>query len=113
RSAGAGTGRHATAWRARPAVATGALVAGAGVLPRAHPCADRRRHRAAVGNGEVGAAACAAQAAHPPRTRRPPRRRTFTMTTLPMPPALDADIVDQLHDAFVPEPMDAALAARV
>ena len=35
------------------------------------------------------------------------------MTTLPMPPALDADIVDQLHDALVPEPMDAALAARV
>lgn len=35
------------------------------------------------------------------------------MTTKPMPPALDADIADQLHDALVPEPMDAELAARV
>ena len=30
-----------------------------------------------------------------------------------MPPLLDADIVDHLHDALVPEPMDAELAARV
>jgi anti-sigma factor ChrR (cupin superfamily) len=29
------------------------------------------------------------------------------------PPPLDADIVDHLHDALVPEPMDADLAARV
>jgi anti-sigma factor ChrR (cupin superfamily) len=36
-----------------------------------------------------------------------------TMTTKPMPPLLDADIVDHLHDALVPEPMDAELAARV
>lgn len=35
------------------------------------------------------------------------------MTTKPMPPLLDADIVEHLHDALVPEPMDAALAARV
>jgi anti-sigma factor ChrR (cupin superfamily) len=35
------------------------------------------------------------------------------MTTKPMPPLLDADIVDHLNDALVPEPMDAELAARV
>jgi anti-sigma factor ChrR (cupin superfamily) len=35
------------------------------------------------------------------------------MTTKPMPPALDADIVETLHDTLVPEPMDAELAARV
>ena len=35
------------------------------------------------------------------------------MTTKRMPPLLDADIVDHLHDALVPEPMDAELAARV
>jgi anti-sigma factor ChrR (cupin superfamily) len=35
------------------------------------------------------------------------------MTTQPMPPALDADIASALHDALVPEPMDAELAARV
>jgi anti-sigma factor ChrR (cupin superfamily) len=35
------------------------------------------------------------------------------MTTKPMTPALDADIAAQLHDALVPEPMDAELAARV
>ncbi|MCW5657551.1 MAG: cupin domain-containing protein [Burkholderiaceae bacterium] len=35
------------------------------------------------------------------------------MTHHPTPPPLDADIVDQLHDALMPEPMDAALAARV
>jgi anti-sigma factor ChrR (cupin superfamily) len=35
------------------------------------------------------------------------------MTSKPMPPLLDADIVDHLNDALVPEPMDAELAARV
>lgn len=35
------------------------------------------------------------------------------MTTPPMPPLLDADIVDRLHDALLPEPLDAELAARV
>jgi anti-sigma factor ChrR (cupin superfamily) len=30
-----------------------------------------------------------------------------------MPPTLDDDIVEHLHDALVPEPMDAELAARV
>jgi len=35
------------------------------------------------------------------------------MTTQSMPSALDADIAEHLHDALVPEPMDAELAARV
>ena len=35
------------------------------------------------------------------------------MTSKPLPPTLDADIVEHLHDALVPEPMDAELAARV
>lgn len=35
------------------------------------------------------------------------------MTTRSIPPALDPDIVEHLHDALVPEPMDAELAARV
>ena len=35
------------------------------------------------------------------------------MTAKTMPPALDADIVEHLHDALVPEPMDVDLAARV
>lgn len=35
------------------------------------------------------------------------------MTSQRTPPLLDADIVEHLHDALVPEPMDAALAARV
>jgi anti-sigma factor ChrR (cupin superfamily) len=38
------------------------------------------------------------------------------MSTRPLPPEcdlLDADIVEHLHDALLPEPMDAALAARV
>jgi anti-sigma factor ChrR (cupin superfamily) len=35
------------------------------------------------------------------------------MTTQRLPPLLDPDIVDHLHDALMPEPMDAELAARV
>jgi anti-sigma factor ChrR (cupin superfamily) len=35
------------------------------------------------------------------------------MTTRPMPPLLDDDIVEHLHGALLPEPMDAELAARV
>lgn len=35
------------------------------------------------------------------------------MTSKPMAPLLDPDTVDRLHDALLPEPMDAELAARV
>lgn len=35
------------------------------------------------------------------------------MSTNPMAPLLDADIVDQLNEALLPEPVDAELTARV